>query len=138
LAAAEFYALMPSDNSATVGAGVAVSFPESGPSSGSITSSSGTQFSLGSAGTYRVTFVVSVTEAGQLALSLNGSMLAYTVVGRATGTSEIVGDALVQTTAPNAVLAVINPPGESTALTITPLAGGVNSVSASLVIQEIG
>lgn len=40
---------------------------------------------------------VSVTEAGQLIITLNDQDLAYTVVGRATGTSEIVGMAIIST-----------------------------------------
>jgi hypothetical protein len=43
----------------------------------------------------------------------------------------------VQTTTPNSVLTLENLPGESTALTITPWAGGVDPVSASLVIKRI-
>lgn len=135
---AEFYALMPPDNSATVGAGTAVSFPQDGPQSGSITRLTSSTFQLGETGTYRVTFDVPVTEAGQLELTLNGTALTYTVVGRATGTSQIVGDAVVSVPAADSVLAVVNPSGESTALTITPDAGGVDPVSASLVIQKLG
>ncbi len=135
---AEFYALMPPDNPATVGAGTAVSFPQDGPQSGTIIRLTASTFQLTETGTYRVTFAVSVTEAGQLELTLNGAALPYTVVGRATGTSQIVGDALVSVSAADSVLAVVNPSGESTALTITPLAGGVDPVSASLVIQKLG
>lgn len=69
-------------------------------------------------GTYQILFEVSVDEAGQLMLTLNGEDLAYTVVGRATGASQIEGTAA--------------------ALTITPLAGGTRPVSAHLVITQIG
>ncbi|HZJ77545.1 MAG TPA: hypothetical protein VFD52_01920 [Clostridia bacterium] len=80
---------------------------------------------------------VSVSEAGQLILTLDGADLAYTVVGRATGTSQIAGMAIVETTAVNSILTVRNPMGNSTALTITPLAGGTRPVSAHLVITQI-
>jgi len=82
-------------------------------------------------------FQVSVSEAGQLQLTLNGDALAYTVVGRATGTSQIIGMALVTTTSINSVLTVRNPADNSTALTITPNAGGTEPVSAHLVILQI-
>jgi hypothetical protein len=114
-----------------------VGFPEDGPQSGSITRTGTSTFSLNETGFYRVTFAVSVTEAGQLELTLNGTALTYTVVGRATGTSQIVGDSLVNIATAPAVLAVVNPSGESTALTITPSAGGAEPVSASLVIQKL-
>ena len=138
LSFADFYALMPPDNAATVAAGTDVSFPQDGPNSGAdITRLGADSFQLGPVGTYQVFFEVSVTEAGQLILTLNGADLPYTVVGRATGTSQIVGMALVETTTENSVLTVRNPEGTAEALTITPLAGGVRPVSAHLVIVQI-
>jgi len=136
---ADFFALMPPDNAATVGVGTDVSFPQNGPSSGTglIARLNATQFNLADIGVYQVLFQVSVTEAGQLILTLNGADLAYTVVGRATGTSQIIGMALVSTSSINSILTVRNPAGNSTALTITPLAGGTRSVSAHLVITRI-
>jgi hypothetical protein len=102
-----------------------------------ITGNGSSLFTLGAIGTYQVMFQVSVDEAGQLDLTLNGVELAYTVVGRATGTSQIVEMALVQTTAADSTLTVRNPAGNSTALTITPSAGGASPVSAHLVITRL-
>lgn len=133
----DFFALMPGDNAATVAANTAVLFPQDGSSNGSITRLNSSMFLLPTIGTYLVQFQVSVTEAGQLMLRLNGSPIADSVVGRATGTSQIVGLSLVTTTTPNSILEVINPPGNSPALTITPLAGGTHPVSAHLVIIRI-
>ena len=135
---ADFYALMPPDNAATVAVGASVEFPQNGPTMASgITRITPSTFNLASIGVYQVMFQVSITEAGQLILSLDGIELDYTVVGRATGTSQITGVALVETSAPNGVLSVNNPIGNSTALTITPLAGGTNPVSAHLVITRV-
>ena len=135
---ADFFALMPPDNAATVAAGTDVSFPQDGPNSGSGIARSGPNaFNLAEIGTYQVLFQVSVTEAGQLNLTLNGEDLPYTVAGRATGTSQIVGMAIVETTVINSVLTVRNPEGTAAALTITPLAGGTRPVSAHLVIMQI-
>ena len=70
---ADFFALMPGDNAATIAAGAPVLFPQNGPNSGSgITRASAGVFNLVNAGTYRVFFQVSVTEAGQLQLRLGG------------------------------------------------------------------
>jgi hypothetical protein len=134
---AQFFALMPPDNAATVAPGTAVAFPQDGPTSGTIVRSSATTFLLPGIGTYRVAFSVPVDEAGQLQLTLNSNPLAYTVYGRATGTGPIAGEALVTTTSINSVLAVANPAPNSTALTITPLAGGTQPAVASLVIQQL-
>ena len=129
---------MPPDNSATVAPGTDVSFPQDGPTSGAeITRIDDSSFNLGPIGTYQVLFQVSTTEPGQLLLTLNGADLAYTVVGRAGGTTQIVGMALVETTAVNSILTVRNPAGNTPALTITPNAGGTRSVSAHLVITQI-
>ncbi|MBR7186361.1 MAG: collagen-like protein [Clostridia bacterium] len=138
LSFADFYALMPPDNAATVAPGTDVSFPQDGPNSGAnIVRLGADSFELGPIGTYQVLFQVSITEAGQLLLTLNGADLPYTVVGRATGTSQIIGMALVETTTVNSVLTVRNPAGSAAALMITPLAGGVRPVSAHLVIIQI-
>lgn len=135
---ADFYALMPPDNAATVAPGTDVSFPQDGPNSGTgIMRSGASSFTLSEIGTYQVLFQVSITEAGQLLLTLNGEDLAYTVVGRAGGTTQIVGVALVETTVINSILTVRNPAGNAAALTITPVSGGTRSVSAHLVITRI-
>jgi len=129
---------MPPDNAATVAPGTDVDFPQDGPNSGSgIARIGADSFNLAPIGTYQVLFQVGVSEAGQLELTLNGAPLAYTVVGRATGTSQIIGLAIVETTTVNSVLTVRNPADNSTALTITPLAGGTQPVSAHLVITQL-
>ncbi|MBE5748817.1 MAG: hypothetical protein E7344_04225 [Clostridiales bacterium] len=130
---------MPPDGATTVAPGADVTFPQNGPNSGTDISrvEPGT-FNLAQAGTYYVMFEVSVDEAGQLLLTLNGEDLPYTTVGRATGTSQIVGMALVTTAVENSTLTVRNPAGNPTSLTLTPLAGGTQPVSAHLVIMQIG
>jgi hypothetical protein len=92
---------------------------------------------LAAVGTCQVIFQVSVDEPGQLDLTIHNTELLYTVVGRATGTNQLVGMAFVATAAVNSVLTVRNPAGNSTALTITPLAGGASPVSAHLLITRV-
>ena len=134
---ADFYALMPPDNAATVAVGGDVDFPNDGPTTAGalITRTGADTFNLATIGIYQVLFQVSVTEAGQLVITLNGLEIPYTVVGRATGTSQIVGMALIETTTIDNILTIRNPSANSTALTITPLAGGANPVSAHLIIE---
>jgi hypothetical protein len=135
---ADFYALMPTDNAAPVAPGAAVLFPENGPTSGIITRINSSTFLLPEAGTYLVEFQVSVTQGGpnaaQLELSLNGVADAISVVGRATGTDQLVGTTYV-TVGANTTLQVINPANNTVSLTITPDAGGTNPVSAHLLIM---
>jgi hypothetical protein len=95
IAFADYYSLMPTNNPTTVGVGTDVPFVVEGSSGGtSITRSivnPTSSFVLSAIGSYQVMFQVSVNEAGQLDLTLDGTELLDTVVGRATGTSQIVG-----------------------------------------------
>ena len=133
---ADFYALMPPDNAATVAPLTNILFPQNGPTaigSGIVRVDTST-FTLVNAGTYHVEYQASVNEAGQLVLMLNGAELPYTKVGRATGTSQIVGTALVTATA-GQTLSVRN--SSAGALTMTPIAGGPLAVSAHLIIMRV-
>ena len=135
---ANFFALMPSDNAAPIAPGSDVAFPQNGPGSGTaITRISATSFNLGVVGTYSVSFQASITEAGQLDLTLNGFEQAYTVVGRDNGDTQLVGMALITTVVANSVLTVRNPSGNVGSLTLTTAAGGLQPVSAQLVIVRI-
>jgi hypothetical protein len=134
---ADFYALMPSDNPSAIAVGANVLFPESGASYGQITRLTSSTFNLHNIGTYKITCQCSISEAGQLAVSLNSSQLAYSVSGRATLTSQIIITCLVQTSSLNNIISIINANGNSTALTLTSNAGGTNAVSAHLLIERI-
>jgi hypothetical protein len=132
-----FFALMPGDNAATVAVGAPVAFPQNGPTNGAAVRADNFTFTLPNTGDYEVDCQVSVTEAGQLQLALGGAGLPNTVAGRATGTSQIVISTIIHATA-GQVLSVINPAGNATALTITPIAGGTHAVSATLKIKQVG
>ncbi|MEO6157837.1 MAG: hypothetical protein ABIQ39_09430 [Ilumatobacteraceae bacterium] len=137
--AAEFFALMPGDNAFSVATGADVQFPQDGPNTDptGIARTSDRAFVLSAMGIYRISFQVPVNEAGQLVLTLNDLELDYTVVGRATGTSQITATALVESSSPNSILTVRNPVGQPTPLTITPMAGGTQPVSATLLIELV-
>jgi hypothetical protein len=128
---------MPNDNSATIAPGSNVEFPNNGPNYSSITRTGPSTFNLTNIGTYLIQFQVSIAEPGQLCITLNSIEQPYTVVGGATGTSQIVGLNLITTTSSNSIISISNPSSESTALTLTHLAGGTNPVSAHLVILQI-
>ena len=70
-------------------------------------------------------------------VTLNDAPLEYSVVNRATRTSQIIGMLLVETTSINSTLTIRNPAWNAAALTITPVAGGTNPVSSHLVITII-
>jgi hypothetical protein len=138
LSYADFYALMPPDNTEIVAVGTDVAFPQNGViANTNIGRLNDTTFLLANTGAYLVIFNVPITEAGQLVLTLNGLELPYTVFGRATGTSNIVGTTIINTTIANSILTVRNPATNTTALTVTPTAGGTLPVSAHLTIVQL-
>ncbi len=129
---------MPGDNPDPIAPNEDVAFPQDGPNSGTtVQRTSDTSFTLTEAGTYLVSFQATAEEAGQLILTLNGTDLPYTVVGRDALGSQITGTVLVTTTADNAVLTVRNPDGTADPLTLTPNAGGTRPVSAQLTIVQL-
>jgi hypothetical protein len=72
---ADFYALMPGDNTETIAQNAAIQFPQSGPINGSsITRLSVSTFEL-IQGVYQITFQASITEAGQLAIYIDGTLI---------------------------------------------------------------
>jgi hypothetical protein len=129
---------MPPDNAATIAVGADVAFPNNGPATSAQTVRiTSTTFALATPGVYRVTFQVPVTEQGQLVLTLDGVELHFTVTGRSTGASYIGETTLITTTTANQILTVRNPAGSSIALTVTAHAGGVDSASATLLIELV-
>lgn len=132
-----FYALMPPDNAATVPGGEAVDFPRDGANSGEIVRVDNDEFLLPETGVYEVSWQVSVGQKGQLVLALNGVEQPQTVAGRSQGNTQITNTVIIETSAPNTVLSVRNPTGNSPALAATPSAGGDRPVAASLVIKRL-
>ena len=137
LSYADFYAIMPTDNLVQVAVGSAVQFPQSGPTSldNNITRLSASTFQIANTGTYLIQFQVSITEAGQLGILLNRTLIS--VSGRSTGNSQIVGSCMVIMPIPNSVVSVINPTGNSSPLTVTTNAGGFQAVYAHLIITQL-
>ena len=129
---------MPGNNPSTVAVGADVEFPSDGPIFGSdITRLGPSSFNLVSVGTYQIFFQVSIDEPAQLVVTLGGAEQPYTVVGRATGTSQLVGFCLIANVNSNTSLTIRNPVSNTTALTITPNAGGTQAVSTHLIIQRL-
>jgi hypothetical protein len=133
---AEFFA-RGLDNPGPIAPGDPILFQQNGPTSGTITRVGADTITLPDVGTYRVSFSVPVNEAGQLVVALDGVELVYTASGRATGTTTIAGESLVQTTVPNSTIRVINPAGNLGAITLPIQAGGSRQVASTLIIEQL-
>jgi hypothetical protein len=131
---ADFYALMPGDNISSVPIGGAIAFPRTDIPN-SIIIAGINQFILPDAATYEISFQVSVSEPTQLGISLNGFLVPASVVGRATGTTQLTGLSLITTTLPYTSLNIVNT--GYAAITLPPMAGGINPVSAHLIIKKL-
>ncbi|MDB6036309.1 MAG: repeat protein, partial [Verrucomicrobiales bacterium] len=133
-----FYLKSPPDAATIVFPGDAFPFLRNGPASGIPRNGVAVdEFVLPAVGVYEISWQISITEAGQLVLALDGVEQDATVVGRDTGSTQIMGNALLETTNPNTVLTVRNPAGNATALTVMPNAGGASPSTGSLVIKRI-
>lgn len=133
---AGFYALEPTDNPTAIAPGGAVAFPNTTTASAGISQTSPTTFTLATPGVYMVTFDAT-TDAGQLQITLNGTPLAYTTVGKTTTGDQLRSTAIIPTNTPNSTISVINPANATTSVTLTPSAGGANPVAAHLDIVKI-
>lgn len=144
-----FYALMSSDttsypdNMNPVAQYSAVEFPRTNITLGIINNT--TEFELPVPGVYEVTWQVPVDQEGQLELWLDQGSgttgLAYTVVGRRTGNTQIVGNTLVKTTNTNSQVSIRNPNTEALIIPAYERSGetGIGlPASASITIERIG
>lgn len=142
---AEFFALMPGENAASVAVGGRVEFLQNNPSNpvGGISRyfglSAPSTFTL-ITGTYLISWQVSVEGTGQLQLAAGTNAttpIAHTVVGRATGACQISNTTIYTVIGLTEDIAIRNPTGNAVALGLTLTAGGTNAVSANLVIMRI-
>ena len=139
-----FYAIMPPDNSAAVAQNSAVEFPHAGPVAGGI-SGNITEFELPDPGVYEINWQVPIDQEGQLELWLDSGIgatgLTYTVVGRHTGNTQIVGSTLIQTTNSNSLVSLRNPNTEALVIPPYERAGSTGNelpVTANISIKRIG
>jgi hypothetical protein len=119
--------------------------PAVGPASAgtTITQLSSSRFQLGAIGTYRVSWQATIDEPGQMSLALSDSAtpgapveIPRSVRGRATGTSQIVGEVYITTAFVNARLELWNASGSPAALTPTPNGGGTLADWTNITITQ--
>lgn len=88
------------------------------------------------AGTYKVDFTVTVAEARQIALYLNGAVVLSTIYGQATGTSVTTGVAIIDVAAGD-VLTLRNHLSAAALTLVTPSGGTANNTTNSITILKI-
>lgn len=134
------------DYAATVAAGTAVPFPRNGPTSNAGITRNGASTSsviVAETGIYQVSWQVGITEASQLELATvtagpTYAPIANTCATSGAGTQQNTNTVLVSLTAGQAI-AVINPAGNATALTVTPSDGSLTHAQApNITITQVG
>jgi hypothetical protein len=129
------------DYAATVAVGAPVPFPRNGPTVNGHAIRSGvstTDFVVDATGVYEVSWQVGFSEASQLQLAVNAAPVANTCTTSGAGTQQNTNTVLVALTAGD-IVTVINPAGNSTALTVTPSDGALTHAQApNLSIKLLG
>ena len=135
---ADFYALMPTDNSGNIVAGADIAFPRTGSTSASdITLVTATTFKLGPIGTYKIECNVVISQPGQFVVTVNNVENAFTAAGGADlSGNHLSNSVIITTTVVDSIITIRNPVGNST-ITLAASAGGSLPTSAHLVITRL-
>ena len=135
-----FYNLEVSD---TVAIGAPFPFDTDGPftsaqflHTASPTPATSAPITIVQAGTYEVQYTATVAEARQIALYLNGAVVAGTIYGQATGTAVTTGVAII-TAAAGDLLTLRNHLSAAALTLVTPSGGTASNTTNSLLIKKI-
>jgi hypothetical protein len=92
---------------------------------------------IASTGTYKVSFIVSATEPGQVAVFLNGALVAGSIYGSGAGTQQNNGQVILSASVGD--LITVRNHSSSAALGLpTPIGGTQASVNASIMLEKLG
>ena len=114
------------------GAGQPMQFSQDAIPNSIITRLSPSSFNLPDIATYEITFLATISGSVQLAISLNGIVVASSVVGRTATNSQVLGTSLITTTAVNSSLSIVNNNVPFSASVSTP-----GNISAHLIIKKL-
>lgn len=128
--------------SATVAIGAPFPFDTDGPftagfaHTASPTPATSAPITILNAGTYKVDFTVTVAEARQIALYVDGAVVPSTIYGQATGTAVTTGTAII-TVAAGAVLTLRNHLSAAALTLVTPSGGTEENTTNSITILKL-
>lgn len=128
--------------SATVAVAAPFPFDTDGPTTAgflhtaSPTVATSAPITIVSAGTYAVNYSITVAEAHQFALYVNGAVVSSTIYGQATGTSATSAFAII-TVAAGAVLTLRNHLSAAALTLVTPSGGTAGNNTNSLMIRRL-
>ena len=135
LSFADFFRTDDSEEYKVLQPGEDFPLPEDGAASGGITRISETSFNLADIGSYLVMFCVTTIQTPKLGLTLNGQTQAYSIAGRPSGGSQIIGMTIVTTQQEDTVLTLRYPDDESDNAVMPAEAPREDSTSHLTVVQ---
>lgn len=128
--------------SATVAIAAPFPFDTDGPATSgflhtaSATPATSAPITIVNAGTYAVQYTVTVAEARQIALYIDGAVVPSTIYGQATGTAVTTGIAII-TVAAGAVLTLRNHLSAAALTLVTPSGGTEENATNSILITKL-
>ena len=137
LSFADFFAFNSEEEAAILRPGEDFVLPENGASGGGITRVSESSFQLADTGHYLMMFHVTTIQTPKLGLTLNGELLDYTVAGRPSGGSQIVGMTVVTVSQENSVVTLRYPEDESDNTGVLPAENPREDTTSHLVIVQL-
>jgi hypothetical protein len=139
---AVYYGIVPPDNSFDIEPGDSVEFPNDYLSCSSVVRVNNKVFKLINTGIYEIKFILSITQPAQLVVSMDeGSgfqQLNHTVVGRNSGSSQLIGDVFIKVTQGNSSICISSPAQNNNPIRVTSTAGGTLSETCYLIIYYWG
>ena len=134
----DFFAVNAEEEAINLQPGEDFAFPDNGVITGGISRISESSFNLADTGNYLVMFVVTTIQTPKLGLTLNGELLAYTVAGRPSGVSQIIGMTIVNVSEENSVLTLRYPDEESNDAGVIPTESLSSDTTSHLIIVQLG
>ena len=138
LSFADFFAINSEEEAMILQPGEDFAFPNTGANSNSgISEITETSFNLENIGSYLVMFNVTTIQTPKLGLTLDDELLDYTVAGRPSGASQIVGMTIITTTQENSVLTVRYPDDDAYSGEAVPTENPRQDTTSHLVIVQL-
>ena len=139
---AVFYGLVPPNNENEIQPGDSVEFPIDYITNTNIIRVNNKAFKLVQTGIYEIKFILSITHPAQLVVSMDSGsgfiQQSHTVVGRNSGSSQLIGDVFIKVTKTNSIICISSPLENNNPIRITPTAGGTLAETCYLIIYWIG
>ncbi len=138
---AVFYGLIPPNNENDILPGESIEFPLDYITNINIVRVNNKAFKLMLAGIYEIKYILSITQPAQLVVSMDSGsgfiQQLHTVVGRNSGSSQLIGDVFLKVDIPGSIICLASPVENNNPIRVTPTAGGTLAETCYLIVSKI-